>query len=79
MTYRPSIKDIAFCLDHVFGMDRHYGSEAFPEFDADLRDAVLDAAGQLAGDVLAPLNRVGDLNPSKLDGDRVIVAPGKWS
>ena len=76
MTYRPSIKDIAFCLDHVFGMDRHYGSEAFPEFDADLRDAVLDAAGQLAGDVLAPLNRVGDLNPSKLDGDRVIVAPG---
>ncbi len=76
MTYRPSVKDIAFCLDHVFGMDKHYGSAAFPDFDADLRDAVLEAAGQLAGDVLAPLNRVGDLNPSKLGGDRVVVAPG---
>ncbi|HVZ30378.1 MAG TPA: acyl-CoA dehydrogenase [Asticcacaulis sp.] len=76
MTYRPSVRDIAFCLDHVVGMDSLYGSAAFPEFDKDLRDAVLEAAGQLAGDVLAPLNRVGDLNGTKLDGDRVTVAPG---
>ena len=76
MTYRPSVADITFCLDHIFGMERHYGSAAFPEFDADLRDAVLNAAGQLAGDVLAPLNSIGDRNGTKLDGDRVIVAPG---
>ena len=76
MTYRPSLKDIRFCLDHVIGMDAHYSSAAFPDFDADLRDAVLDAAGQLAGDVLAPLNRVGDLHGAKLEGDRVVVAPG---
>ncbi len=76
MTYRPSVKDITFCLDHIFGMDRHYGSAAFPDFDLDVRDAVLDAAGQLAGDVLAPLNRVGDLNGTALEGDRVKVAPG---
>ncbi len=76
MTYRPSVKDITFCLDHVIGMYASYGDAAFPEFDADLRDAVLDAAAQLAGDVLAPLNRVGDLNGTKLDGDKVVVAPG---
>jgi len=76
MTYRPSIKDITFCLDHVIGMSESYVSAAFPDFDAELRDAVLDAAGQLAGDVLAPLNRVGDLGGTKLDGDRVVVAPG---
>ena len=76
MTYRPSIKDITFCLDHVIGMSGTYNTPAFPDFDSDLRDAVLEAAGQLAGDVLAPLNRVGDLGGTKLDGDRVVVAPG---
>lgn len=76
MTYRPSLKDIRFCLDHVIGMDDHYQSDIFPDLDSDLRDAVLDAAGQLAGDVLAPLNRVGDLKGTKLDGDRVVIAPG---
>jgi len=76
MTYRPSIKDITFCLDHVIGLSESYGHPAFPDFDVSLRDAVLDAAGQLAGDVLAPLNRTGDLGGTKLDGDRVVVAPG---
>jgi 3-(methylthio)propanoyl-CoA dehydrogenase len=76
MTYRPSIKDITFCLDHVIGMTGSYNTQAFPDFDSDLRDAVLDAAGQLAGNVLAPLNRAGDLGGTKLVGDRVVIAPG---
>ncbi len=76
MTYRPSIKDITFCLDHMIGMSESYGHPAFPDFDESLRDAVLEAAGQLAGDVLASLNRAGDLGGTKLDGDRVIIAPG---
>ncbi|MCR6660798.1 MAG: acyl-CoA dehydrogenase family protein [Asticcacaulis sp.] len=76
MTYRPSLKDITFCLDHVIGMSDSYGHAVFPDFDSDLRDAVLDAAGQLAGDVLAPLNRAGDLGGTRLEGDRVVIAPG---
>ena len=76
MTYRPSVKDITFCLDHVLGMDGYYGSTAFPDFDKDVRDAVLEAAGQLAGEVLAPLNRVGDHAGTRLKDDRVEVAPG---
>ena len=76
MTYRPSLQDIRFALDHVVGMEALYGTQAFPDFDADLREAVLDAAGDLAGDVLAPLNRIGDLGGTKLDGDRVVIANG---
>ncbi len=72
MTYRPSVRDITFCLDHVIGMDSLYTAD----FDKDLRDAVLDAAAQLAGDVLAPLNRVGDTGGVKLDNGRTILAPG---
>ncbi len=72
MTYRPSVKDITFCLDHVIGMDGLYTAD----FDRDLRDAVLDAAAQLAGDVLAPLNRIGDQAGVKLTNGRTILAPG---
>ncbi len=72
MTYRPSVRDITFCLDHVIGMDSLYTAD----FDKDLRDAVLDAAAQLAGDVLAPLNRVGDTGGVKLDNGRTVLAPG---
>ena len=76
MTYRPSIKDITFCLDHIVGLPELYGSARFPDFDAELRDAVLGAAGALAGDVLAPLNRTGDVNGAELQGDKVVIAPG---
>ena len=72
MTYRPSVKDIAFCLDHVIGMDGLYT----PDFDRDLRDAVLDAAAQLAGEVLAPLNRPGDQAGVKLDNGRMTLPAG---
>ncbi|ESQ74426.1 acyl-CoA dehydrogenase [Asticcacaulis sp. AC402] len=76
MTYRPSVKDITFCLDHIVDQSRLYGTAAFPDFDGDLRDAVLEAAAQLAGEVLAPLNRIGDLHGTKLNDGRVTVAPG---
>ena len=72
MTYRPSVRDITFCLDHVIGMDGLYTAD----FDRDLRDAVLDAAAQLAGDVLAPLNRVGDQTGVRLDNGRMVLPPG---
>ena len=72
MTYRPSVKDITFCLDHVIGMDTLYT----PDFDRDLRDAVLDAAAQLAADILAPLNRVGDQTGIKLSDGRMTLPAG---
>ena len=72
MTYRPSVKDITFCLDHVIGMDGLYT----PDFDCDLRDAVLDAAAQLAGDILAPLNRTGDQTGVALNDGRMTLPPG---
>ena len=72
MTYRPSVRDITFCLDHVIGMDVLYTDD----FDRDLRDAVLDAAAQLAGEVLAPLNRPGDQAGVKLVDGRMVLPEG---
>jgi len=49
----------------------HYG-----DFDAEITAAVLEEAGKFAGDVLAPLNRVGDEHGIKLDAGAVTTAPG---
>ncbi|MGZ3297586.1 MAG: acyl-CoA dehydrogenase family protein [Asticcacaulis sp.] len=76
MSYRPSVRDITFCLDHVIGMDALYGAGRFADFDRDLRDAVLDAAAQLAGEVLGPLDRVGDQTGVKLDNGRITLPAG---
>ncbi|MDC7681649.1 acyl-CoA dehydrogenase [Asticcacaulis sp. BYS171W] len=76
MTFRAPLKDLAFSLSAVTGIERLYQSPAFPDFDADILDAVLEAAGDLASDILAPLNRVGDAEGAQLENGQVIVASG---
>lgn len=74
MTYRAPVRDIAFSLRHAAGFDRL--SSAFPDADDDTVQAVLGAAGSLASDILAPLNRQGDLVGATLENGRVRAAPG---
>jgi len=74
MTYRAPVRDIAFSLRHAAGFDRL--SDAFPDADADTVQAVLEGASALAGDILAPLNRKGDLVGAKLENGVVRAAPG---
>jgi hypothetical protein len=64
MTYRAPVRDLAFSLRHAADFGRL--ADAFPEADADTVAAVLEAAGAFAADVLAPLNRQGDLVGAKL-------------
>ncbi|KRA66359.1 acyl-CoA dehydrogenase [Caulobacter sp. Root655] len=74
MSYRAPVRDLAFTLRHVAGFDNL--AAAFPEADADTVDAVLEAAGVFAGEVLAPINRAGDLTPAKLENGVVRTSPG---
>ena len=60
MTFRAPVRDLAFALEAVAGVDDVAATGAFPDYDPDLMSAVLDAAGQFSEQVLAPLNRVGD-------------------
>jgi alkylation response protein AidB-like acyl-CoA dehydrogenase len=75
MTYRAPLRDIAFTLRSVAGADALMG-EAFPDFDADVLNAVLEAAGQFSEGVLAPLNRVGDQKGALYANGAVTAAPG---
>ena len=74
MTYRAPVRDLAFSLRHAADFGRL--ADAFPEADADTVAAVLEAAGAFAADVLAPLNRQGDLVGTKLENGVVRCAPG---
>jgi alkylation response protein AidB-like acyl-CoA dehydrogenase len=74
MTFRPPVRDLAFALSQVAGLDQLAG--LFPEFDAETLDAILEAAGDLAAGVLAPLNRIGDTVGAKFENGQVITAPG---
>lgn len=74
--YAAPLAHFGFLLNDVLGAGRLHGSAAFPDFTADLADAVLDEAGKFAGGVLAPLNRVGDHQGAQLRDGHVALPPG---
>ena len=76
MSFRAPVDDIAFSLTQVAGLDGLMGEGGFPDLDTDLVAAVLEAAGQLADGVLAPLNRVGDQVGAKFENGQVVTPPG---
>jgi alkylation response protein AidB-like acyl-CoA dehydrogenase len=68
MTYTPPIDDQKFILNNVLKAD----------FDADLIDAVLEEAGKLARDVLAPINHSGDQDHCKRHEDGSVTTAKGW-
>ncbi|MEO1361953.1 MAG: acyl-CoA dehydrogenase family protein, partial [Pseudomonadota bacterium] len=76
MAYTAPVTDIAFALTHLAGLPKFEGHPAFENYDPDLIDPILDEAGKLARDVLAPLNQTGDKAGSKLTETGVQAAPG---
>ena len=74
MTYAAPIADMRFALEACADLWRL--REKFAELDEDVLAAILEGAGALAGDVLAPLNRSGDRAGVRLEGDAVRAAPG---
>ena len=76
MTYRAPINDMLLALNHGAGLLAAVKAGHYGDFDAEITAAVLEEAGKFAGDVLAPLNRVGDEHGIKLDAGAVTTAPG---
>ena len=76
MTYRAPVRDLIFTLTEVVGIDAVAATGAFPDLDADVMAAVVEAAGQFSEGVLAPLNRIGDQKGSTYANGAVTAAPG---
>lgn len=76
MTYRAPVRDLTFSLEAVAGVDAVAATGAFPDYDRDVMGAVLEAAGQVAETLLAPLNRIGDQQGARYANGAVTAAPG---
>ncbi len=74
--YRAPVKDMRFVMDELAGFKELSQIAGFEEATPDLADAVLDEAAKFAGEVLAPLNRIGDKEGCKLTPNGVTTPPG---
>ncbi len=76
MAFRAPVEQISFILDRVVGFGEVAGTQRYAEATGDTVQAVLSEAGRIAQEVFAPLNRVGDLHPARLENGVVRSAPG---
>ena len=73
--YNAPVRDMQFILHDVLDVSKS-GLPGHDELDRDFTEAVLDAAGKLATDVLVPLNRVGDVEGCVLENGVVRTPDG---
>jgi 3-(methylthio)propanoyl-CoA dehydrogenase len=74
--YAPPLADIRFALRQVGGRDEVAALPGLGHATPDVVDAVLEEAGKLAANVLAPLNQVGDREGAALENGVVRTASG---
>mgnify|MGYP002776130488 CR=1 FL=1 len=74
--YRAPVKDMRFVMDELAGFKELSQIAGFEDATPDLADAVLDEAAKFAGEVLAPLNRIGDQQGCKLTASGVTTPTG---
>ncbi len=76
MTYRAPLKDMMFVLEHLAGLGEVARLPGFEDAGLDTAQAVLEECAKFNEQVLAPLNREGDLHPSSLRDGVVSTTPG---
>ena len=74
--YVPPIEDLEFVLKEVIGLDEICDLAGYGEVSPDLVRSVLIEAGRFASEILAPLNRIGDVEGSRLDNNDVFTPTG---
>jgi alkylation response protein AidB-like acyl-CoA dehydrogenase len=74
--YAAPLADMRFALDEIAGLGEIAALPGCEQATPDLVDAVLEEAAKLAGGVLAPLNRIGDRQGSRLENGVVRTPQG---
>lgn len=74
--FTPTLTDMRFTLQAIARVDRLFDLPAYDELSQDLIDSVLEEAGRLARDVIAPTNRTGDIQGSRLENGEVRTPDG---
>ena len=73
--YQAPVDDMKFVLRHLVGLDSVAAMDGMDMVSEDLVDAVLEEAGKLAGEVIAPLNHAGDMTGAVRNDDGTVTTP----
>ncbi|WP_418320491.1 acyl-CoA dehydrogenase [Piscinibacter sakaiensis] len=76
MSYRAPVKDMLFCMQELAGLDEVAAMPGFEDANMETAQAVLDECAKFNEEVIAPLNRAGDENPSSWKDGVVTTTPG---
>ncbi len=71
--FRSPTADIAFILEHVVDYDAVALLPGYEHADLETVSEILDEAGNFMAEVVAPTNRAGDLEGSKLNSDGTVT------
>ena len=74
--YVAPTKEIDFVLNKVLDYKKLNALSAFSEATPELTEVILDNAAKFAGEVLAPINRIGDSEGVKVQGSEIKTASG---
>ena len=75
MTYQPPVREHAFILRDVLDIDQHGALPGFADAPFETVEQILEAAAQFTGEVLAPLNPVGDKQGCVWNKDFTVKTP----
>ena len=73
MPFRAPVSEYEFMLRHVVDYDKVAATTKFQDAGLDVVDAILNEAGKMCNEVMAPVQRNGDLHPAVLE--MVLCAP----
>ncbi|CAN5234657.1 acyl-CoA dehydrogenase [soil metagenome] len=75
MGYKPPLADIEFTLANIVDLESISKLNGFQHADPATVSGVLEEAGRFFSEVIAPLNRSGDKEGSKLQSDGTVKTP----
>ena len=76
MSYTAPVKDMLFCMKELAGLEAIASLPGFEDAGLETAQAVLEECARFSGEVLAPLNREGDIHPSSWKDGAVTTTPG---
>lgn len=76
MSYSAPTNAKTFLMKYAVGLEDILALPAYENVNNELVVDILSGAASFSEDILAPINRDGDIHPAKLNGDDVIASPG---
>ena len=73
--YTAPVRDTQYVLEHIVELGKYDNLPTFTNASSDIVEAILTEGGRFAGEVLAPLNQVGDQEGCTRHADGSVTTP----